>query len=48
MKLFDSERKVMEVLWQKGELPAGQIVKILKDDTKQEIEKMKKMIDELQ
>lgn len=33
MKLFDSERKVMEVLWQKGELPAGQIVKILKEET---------------
>ncbi|MBO5486241.1 MAG: BlaI/MecI/CopY family transcriptional regulator [Eubacterium sp.] len=32
MKLFDSERKVMEVLWQKGELPAGQIVRILKDE----------------
>ena len=30
IKLFDSERKVMEVLWRKGELPAGQIVKILK------------------
>ena len=33
MKLFDSERKVMEVLWQKGEHPAGQIVKILKEET---------------
>lgn len=33
MKLFDSERKVMEVLWQKGELQAGQIVKILKEET---------------
>ncbi len=32
MKLFDSERKVMEALWQKGELPAGQIVKILKEE----------------
>lgn len=33
MKLFDSERKVMEVLWREGELPAGQIVKILKEET---------------
>lgn len=33
MKLFDSERKVMEVLWKEGELPAGQIVKILKEET---------------
>ncbi|MBD5462522.1 MAG: BlaI/MecI/CopY family transcriptional regulator [Lachnospiraceae bacterium] len=33
MKLFDSERKVMEVLWREGEMPAGQIVKILKEET---------------
>lgn len=33
MKLFDSERKVMEVLWKDGKLPAGQIVKILKEET---------------
>lgn len=33
IKLFDSELKVMEVLWKEGELPAGQIVKILKDET---------------
>lgn len=33
MKLFDSERKVMEVLWREGELPAGQIVRILKEET---------------
>ena len=29
IKLFDSELKVMEVLWQKGELPAKQISQIL-------------------
>jgi len=28
-KLFDSELKVMEILWQQGELPARQIVDIL-------------------
>ena len=33
VKLFDSERKVMEVLWREGEMPAGQIVKILKEET---------------
>ena len=33
IKLFDSERKVMEVLWREGALPAGQIVKILKEET---------------
>lgn len=32
IKLFDSERKVMEVLWREGELPAGQVVKILKEE----------------
>lgn len=29
MKLFDSELKVMEVLWKKGSLPAREIVDIL-------------------
>lgn len=33
MKLFDSERKVMEVLWESGELRAGEIVKILQERT---------------
>lgn len=33
MKLFDSELKIMEVLWEKGELPAGQIAKLLKEET---------------
>ena len=32
IKLFDSELKVMEVLWEKGSLTAGQISKILKDE----------------
>lgn len=32
MKLFDSELKVMEVLWKEGELPAGRIAKILKEE----------------
>ena len=32
-KLFDSELKVMGVLWREGEMSAGQIVKILKDET---------------
>ena len=32
IKLFDSELKVMEVLWKEGELPAGQIARILKED----------------
>ena len=31
-KLFDSELKVMEVLWREGDLTAGQIAKILKED----------------
>ena len=31
-KLFDSELKVMEVLWMEGDLTAGQIAKILKED----------------
>ena len=33
MKLFDSERKVMEVLWREGEFSAGQLVKFLKEET---------------
>ena len=33
IKIFDSELKVMEVLWEKGEITAGKIVKILKDQT---------------
>ena len=33
MKLFDSERKVMEVLWHEGAISAGQVVKILKEET---------------
>ncbi len=32
IKLFDSELKVMEVLWREGELSAGQIVKVLKEE----------------
>ena len=32
IKLFDSERKIMEVLWREGTLAAGQIVKILKEE----------------
>lgn len=32
IKLFDSELKVMETLWQEGDLTAGQIAKILKDE----------------
>jgi len=33
IKIFDSELKVMEVLWEKGETTAGQIVRILKEQT---------------
>lgn len=32
IKLFDSELKVMETLWREGELTAGQIAGILKDE----------------
>ncbi|MNW44707.1 Penicillinase repressor [compost metagenome] len=32
MKLFDAELKVMEVLWSRGPLAAGQLAKLLKDD----------------
>lgn len=32
IKLFDSELKVMEVLWKRGSLTAGQISKILKEE----------------
>ena len=32
IKLFDSELKVMEVLWKEGNLTAGQISKILKEE----------------
>ena len=31
-KLFDSELKVMEVLWKNGHMAAGQIAKILKEE----------------
>lgn len=30
-KLFDSEKKVMEVLWANGTMTAGEVVKVLKD-----------------
>lgn len=33
VKLFDSELKVMEVLWESGDLTAGQLAKQLKDLT---------------
>lgn len=29
IKLYDSERKVMELLWERGELTAGQMAKLL-------------------
>ena len=32
VKLFESELKVMEVLWKEGNLTAGQISKILKEE----------------
>ena len=33
LKLFDSERKVMETLWKAGgDLPAGRIAKILQEE----------------
>ena len=31
IKVFDSELKVMEVLWKEGDLTAGKLVKILKE-----------------
>lgn len=33
MKLFDSELKVMDALWKRGDLSAGQLAKILKEET---------------
>ena len=33
VKLFDSELKVMEMLWKEGDLTAGQLAKLLKDST---------------
>ena len=36
VKLFDSERKVMEVLWQGGELPAKDIARALADSAEQD------------
>ena len=33
LKLFDSELKVMEHLWQKGDLTAGQLAKALHAQT---------------
>ena len=33
IKLFDSELKVMEILWREGSLSAGQIAQILKEET---------------
>ncbi|QUI23346.1 BlaI/MecI/CopY family transcriptional regulator [Vallitalea pronyensis] len=32
IKLFDSERRVMEVLWENGDLSAGQLAKRLKEE----------------
>ncbi len=33
MKLFDSELKVMEALWKEGDLTAGQLAIILREQT---------------
>lgn len=33
MKLYDSELKIMDVLWKRGDLSAGQLAKILKEQT---------------
>ena len=33
MKVFDSELKVMDILWKEGDLTAGQLAKILKEQT---------------
>ena len=33
IKVFDSELKVMETLWREGDLTAGQLAKILKEQT---------------
>jgi BlaI family penicillinase repressor len=33
IKLFDSELKVMEMLWREGDMPAGQLAKLLKTET---------------
>lgn len=33
MKLFDSEMKVMEILWKEGELTAKQLAEILAEET---------------
>lgn len=32
IKLFDSELRIMEALWREGDLAAGQLAKILKDE----------------
>lgn len=32
LKLFDSELKVMEVLWREGDCTAGQLAKVLKEE----------------
>lgn len=33
VKVFDSELRVMEVLWKEGDLTAGQLARILKEQT---------------
>jgi len=33
IKIFDSELKVMETLWKEGDLTAGQLAKIMKEQT---------------
>lgn len=33
IKLFDSELKVMEVLWREGNLTAGRLARLLKEET---------------
>ena len=33
IKVFESELKVMEILWEEGDLTAGQLAKILKEQT---------------
>lgn len=49
IKLFDSELKIMDVLWKNGGTTAKQIAKILKENLSlEEIKRLKQLVENLE
>ena len=45
IKLFDSELKVMDVLWKEGDTPAREIARVLSEE---QIKKLKQIVGDLE